>query len=50
MEKSDFMDEISGVPQGRVLGPLLFILFTADIFSILENQLVGYVDDSSLLE
>ena len=31
------------------MGPLLFLLHTSEIFSILENKLIGYDDDSTLI-
>ena len=37
------------VPQGSVLGPQLFLLQTAELFSIVENKLYGYADDSTLV-
>ena len=40
---------VSGVQQGCVLGPLLFLLHTSELFSILENKLIGYSDDSTLI-
>ena len=40
---------VSGVPQGSVLGPQLFLLYTAELFSIVENKLYGYADDSTLV-
>ena len=40
---------ISGVPQGSVLGPLLVLLYTLELFSILENKLISYADDSTLM-
>ena len=46
---SKLVDIDSGVPQGSVLGPLLFLLYTSELFSILENKLIGYADDSTLM-
>ena len=40
---------INVVPQGSVLGPLLFILYSSELFSILENKLNGYAADSALI-
>ena len=37
------------MPQGSVLGQLLFLLCTSELFSILENKLIGYADDSTLM-
>ena len=37
------------MPQGSVLGPLFFLLYTSGLFSILENKLIGYADDSTLM-
>ena len=31
------------------MGPLLFLLYTTELFYILENKLIGYADDSTLL-
>ena len=39
----------SGVPQGSVLGPLLYNIYTRELANILENVFVGYADDSTLL-
>ena len=40
---------VSGVLQGSVLCPQLFLLYTAELFSIVENKLYGYADDSTLV-
>ena len=38
-----------GVPQVRVLGPLLFILYTSEMFGLVKNRPYAYADDSTLL-
>ena len=48
--RSKLVNVVSGVPQGSVLGPLLFLLYTSTLFSILENKLIGYADDSTLID
>ena len=47
--RSKLVNVVSGVLQGSVLGPLLFLLYTSELFSILENKLIGYADDSTLM-
>ena len=47
--RSKVINVVSGVPQGSVLFPLFFLLYTSELFSILENKLIGYEDDSTLL-
>ena len=47
--RSKLVNAMSGVPQGSVFCPLLLLLFTSERFSILENKLIGYVDDSTLI-
>ena len=37
------------MPQGSVLGPLLFILYTSKMFELDENRLFAHADDSALL-
>ena len=47
--RSKLVDVVSGMPQGSVLGSLLVLLYTSELFSIMENKLIGYADDSTLM-
>ena len=47
--RSKLVNVVSGVMQDSFLGPLLFLLYTSEIFSILENKLIGYADHSTLM-
>ena len=44
--KSDWAPVLSGVPQGTVLGPLLFSLYINDISSDIESKIRLFADDS----
>ena len=46
---SEWIPIVSGVPQGSVLCPLLFILCSSEMFELVENAQFAYADDSTLL-
>ena len=49
--KSDLKDVQAGVglPQGSVLGPVLYVLFTSNISNLEQAKLATFADDTTLL-
>ena len=47
--ESSLLDVLCGVPQGSVLGPLLFILYIADIVNCGKFECFLFADDAGLL-
>ena len=49
-EYSSWKEILDGVPQGSVLGPLLFNIFINDLFLFVQNsKICNYADDNSLM-
>ena len=47
-EKSDFVTVLSGVPQGSVIGPVLFLAYINDLPQNIRSRVRLFVDDTIL--
>ena len=47
-ECSEWKEMISGIPQGSVLGPILFVLFINDMPEAVESLCLLFADDAKL--
>ena len=46
-EFSDFLNILFGVPQGSILGPILYIISIADFFINNDTNFASYADDTT---
>ena len=47
-EESEWKDVVSGIPQGSVLGPMLFVCFVNDLPNVVTSSVLLFADDTKI--
>ena len=48
VEESSWEDVTSGIPQGSVLGPVLFVIFINDLPDVVKQSVQRFADDTKM--